>query len=113
MAELPMLEGPYEIFDMEDGQSMRLDVLSYEEGQMDIKPRRLGGETVVRVRALRVHVKEGTKPFTPMYWDITAQTLIAYLLPFFRERDFERAAYKVTKHGVAPKARFTVERIPL
>jgi len=35
------------------------------------------------------------------------------MLPLLLEPGFDRYEYVVTKYGVAPRARFTLERVPL
>lgn len=104
MAELP---GPFEIFEIEDGQSIELKLIKYETGEMLIHPAyRPAGKWI---QGLRVWVQEGTKEFFPFYWDITSQTLVAQLEPMLAAPDGMARTYIVTKHGSGPKARFSVE----
>jgi len=110
---LRLLPGPYEILELGDGQSVRLRLVSFERGSMVIHPRNMGGPAEKTVDVLRVHVAPGVKPLPPMYYDVTSKTLIAQWLPMLLERGFERYEYVVTKFGVAPRARFTLERVPL
>jgi len=113
MAELRPLVGPFEILDLADRGSVRLRVVSWERGTMTIKPRYPGAPAEKEIEVLRVHLAEGVKPYPPSYWDITSKTLEAQMLPLLLERDFPRYEYVITKYGVAPRARFTVERVPL
>ena len=104
---------PYEILELKDGQSVSLRVVSYERGSMEIHPKYEGAPESKVIEALRVHLAPGVKPYPPMYYDITSGTLIAQLLPYLLDRGAQAYEYKVTKYGVAPRARFTLERIPL
>jgi hypothetical protein len=112
-AELRPLQGPYEILELRDRESVRLRVVSWEQGTITIHPRYPGAPAEKEIAALRVHLAAGTKPYPPLYWDITSKTLQAQLLPLLLERGFERYEYVITKYGVPPKARFTLERVPL
>ena len=110
---LRRLVGPYEIFELADRESVTLRVTSWERGSIVIHPRYEGAPAEKEIEAMRVHLAPGVKPTPPMYWDVTAKTLIAQLMPILLERGQERYEFIVTKFGVAPKARFTVERRPL
>jgi len=107
-----VLLGPYEILDLPDGGSVDIHPVSFEMGTMTISPRYPGAPASKEIIALRIHVREGTKSYPPMYYDVTSQTLIAQLMPGLEEQGFENYVYRVTKYGVAPKARFTLARIP-
>ena len=107
---MPMLPGPYEILDLEDGQSVTLDITSWEEGDVVIHPYR-APEGIV-VTALRVHVTPESKKTVPYYWDITAKTLIAGLKPLLIAGKHLDNYIKITKVGERPRARFMVELIP-
>lgn len=111
--ELRPLVGPYEILDLPDGGSVTLRPVSWERGTIVIHPKWPGAPAEKVIPVLRVHLAAGTKPYPPMYYDVTSKTLQAQLWPLLLERGFEDYAYIVTKHGVAPKARFTLERVPL
>ena len=104
MAELP---GPFEILELEDGQSITLKVTKYESGEMLIHPAyKPEGKWI---KGLRVWVPEETKNYFPYYWDITSQTLIAQLEPLLAGPGGLARTYIVTKHGIGPRARFSVE----
>jgi len=111
--ELRPLQGPYELLDLPDRGSVRLRVTFWERGTILIHPRYAGAPSEKRVDALRVHVAPGVKEYPPMYYDVTSKTLMAQLLPLLMERGQELYEYRVTKYGVAPMARFTLERVPL
>jgi hypothetical protein len=105
--ELKELAGPYEIFDLQDGQSQLLKITEYELGTMKIKTAEVPEGKQIRV--LRVHVPVGVKTTGAPYWDITSQTLIAQIMPWVENNAYINTVFKVTKHGVAPRARFTLE----
>jgi hypothetical protein len=103
---------PYELLDLPDGGAVALDIVKWETGTMIIHPKYAGAPAEKEIDALRVYVREGTKPYPPMYHDITSKTLMAQMIPMLEERGFDAYIYRVVKYGVAPKARFTVERHP-
>jgi len=113
MAARRALPGPYEILDLPDRGSARLRIVAWEQGSILIHPRYPGAPTEKEVDALRVHLAPGVKELPPMYYDVTSKTLIAQWLPYLLERDYDRYWFVITKYGVAPKARFTLERAPL
>jgi len=110
--ELRMLPGPYEILDLKDGESITLRIVGWERGKIIIHPRYPGAPPEKEIPVLRVHVTEDTKPYPPYYYDITAKTLQYQLLPYLLEPGYEKYLFKITKHGVPPRARFTLIRIP-
>jgi len=111
--ELRRLVGPYEILDLPDRGSARLRIVSWEQGSMIIHPEYPGAPAEKEIPVLRVHLYPGVKPYPPPYYDITSKTLQAQMLPMLMERGFENYWYVITKYGEAPRARFTLERIPL
>ena len=111
-AERPTIPGPYEYLDLPDGGTVDLDIVNWEQGTSEISPKYEGAPPSKIIKDLRVHVRPGTKESFPYYWDLSAQTLQAQLMPLLMARDFESFTYRITKRGVAPKARFTLERIP-
>ena len=111
--ELRRLPGPYEILELADRESIDLRVVSWERGTMEIHPKYPGAPEVKEIPVLRVHVPVAVKALAPHYYDITAKTLQAQLLPLLLERGFERWTYRVTAFGVAPRKRFSLERRPL
>jgi len=112
MSVLRSLVGPYELLDLPDRGSVKLRIQTYERGTMMISPKYAGAPETKEIEVLRVHLAPGVKVLPPPYYDITSKTLTAQLLPLLMERDYERYTYVITKYGVAPKARFTLERIP-
>ena len=110
---LRRLQGPYELLDLPDRGSVRLRVTYWERGSIEIHPRYEGAPASKEVEALRLHLAPGVKPYPPSYYDVTSKTLQAQLLPLLVERGYERYTFVVTKYGVAPRARFTLEAVPL
>ena len=106
MAELVGIE----ILELADGESKQITVVNWELGEMIITPRAGGGPK--RIRALRLFVPPADKTLGPAYWDVTGQTLIVQLLPFLDIIGFRQARFVITKHGVAPTARFTLQVLP-
>ena len=100
-----------EILELADGETKELHIDQWDIGEMDITPR--DGRPRRRIRVLRIQVPPPDKPIGPGYWDITGQTLIEQLLPYLRGAAFQRKTYAVTKHGVAPQARFSLKVSPL
>jgi len=111
--ELRRLPGPYEILELRDGETAILQIVSWERGSIVIHPRYPGAPPEKEIPVLRVHVPETVKPYPPRYYDITAKTLQAQLLPLLTEPGYENYEYVITAHGVAPRKRFTLERRPL
>jgi hypothetical protein len=101
------LAGPYEIFELVDGEVRQLRITSWQTGAVTIYPPHKPGGKVVT--ALRVHVPEDQKDFFPYYWDITGKTLVAQMVPFLEQPGYQDKVFTVTKHGVAPKARFSLK----
>ena len=101
------LPGPYEIFELTDGEQRTLTITNYVTGDVVIKPAWLpAGKTIT---ALRVYVPKELKPLAPYYFDITSKTLIAQLLPFLQAGNYQGKKFTITKSGVAPKARFALQ----
>jgi len=113
MAELPELQGPYEILDLPDRGSIRLRVRGWIHGRVTIHPKYPGAPEEKEVEALRLQLVEGYKATPPHYYDVTAKTLIYQLLPVLQRPDYSSFELGITKYGVAPRARFTVEVTPI
>jgi hypothetical protein len=101
------LAGPYEIFELTDGEVRELRIIRYETGDVTIHPLHTTAPKVVT--ALRVFVPRETKPVGPDYWDITSKTLVAQMLPYLEAWGYRGKVFVVTKYGVAPRARFTLD----
>jgi len=101
------LEPPYEIFELKDGETRDLEIIDYKVGEMTIHPK--DGRPPKDIRGLRVHVPKVGKEFFPYYWDITSTTLTAQLLPLLEQGLHKTRRFRITKRGVPPMARFTLE----
>lgn len=110
--EFGKLPGPIEFLELRDRESVTLKVVSWERGTTEIATSRRGREVTIEIPVLRVHVTTETKPYPPNYYDISSKTLTAQLLPLLLQRGYEKWSYRVTAHGVAPRKRFTLERLP-
>ena len=110
--ELRRLPGPMEFLELADRESKDLKVVSWERGTTEIDTVRRGREVRVEIPVLRVHVPVEVKPLAPRYYDITSKTLTAQLLPLLLRRDFKKWTYRITAYGVAPRKRFSLERLP-
>jgi len=108
-----LLEPPYEILELEDGQSISFTPLKWEEGEIIIKPRYPEAPPTKTVTALRVYVSPEIKPTLPHRWDITASTLVEGLREELKKPDFTKKVFTITKIGVRPRARFTLKVEPL
>ena len=101
------LSEPYEILELQDGETLSTHILAFEQGELTIKPAHApGGKTIM---AIRLTVPTTEKTHFPYYWDATSKTLTAQLLPLLPEIIKLQRLVKITKRGVAPAARFTVE----
>lgn len=101
------LAGPFEILELGDGETLSVRVEKWEVGEVEIHPAyKPEGKWIT---ALRIHVPRDQKEFFPWYWDVTSQTLVAQVVPFLEQPGFERRTFRITKHGVAPRARFSLE----
>lgn len=104
MAELAK---PYELLELQDGQSTSFSVLKWEKGATTVYPAHMPGGKVVDV--LRVHVPQADKPHFPFYLDLTAASLVAQVEPHLKRPDLPRLRFRITAHGIPPKKRFTLE----
>jgi len=95
-----------EILELADGGSITLHIRAWQMGRLTIHPG-YGIQPKV-IRTLRLWVPRMEKPIGPDYWDVTSQTLIYQLLPFLEREDFRARTFAITKHGVAPRARFSL-----
>lgn len=102
--ELQIMEGPFDIMELTDGEDKTLNILRWELGHSVIKVRYAPIEKDIKI--LRVWVPREDKPAGMPYWDITSQTLIAQLLEYLKVEGWEKNQYWIKKFGVPPRARF-------
>ena len=106
-----MLDGPFEILELGDRQSIELTVQDFILGDIMIHPRFAGAPAEKRIHGLRIVVPMSTKPIGPNYYDITSQTLIVQMQPFLSDLKSKKGKVKITAFGFAPSKRFTVEML--
>lgn len=107
MAVVEKLPEPYEILDMADGASVEMRVYGWKQGTMIIVPK--GTSIQKEIPALRVIVGAEHKKLGPNYWDVTSKLLQQQLLAMFTTPSLTSYVFHITKHGVAPAARFEVQ----
>lgn len=108
MAGPGFLEGPYEILELGDGQTVDLSISGYQIGNIVIHPRYPGAPERKTIMALRLLLRPGIKPVGVQYYDVTSQTLIAQLKPYLDILSRTGGKFRITAYGVAPRKRFTV-----
>jgi len=108
--DLAEVAEPFELLDMQDGETKVLRIVRWEFGKCFIHPR--DGREPRWVPCLRVWVPAEDKATIPDYWDITSKHLANALRGYLTRGDHERYAFKVTKHGRPPTARFTLDALP-
>lgn len=100
------LDGPYEFWDMESGDSREIQITHWIEGKIEISPRYQGAPRSKIVEAMRLHLTPESKPHVPLYWDLTSKLLIAALRPHLQGPDFRDKSFTVTKFGTGRSSRF-------
>jgi len=107
---MPTLAAPYEIFDIGDGESVDITVTWWERGD-EIEMKATDGH-IFRSSPLRLHLTAPLAPGKQPYLDVTSKRLIPQLEGLLAGVPPAKRRMKIVKHGVAPKALFTVEIIP-
>jgi hypothetical protein len=103
MAEL---QGPFELLELQDGQSASFRALKYDKGTHTIFPAHAPGGKLLTT--IRVHVPPEDKPLFPYYWDLTQSTLVAQIEPHLQRPDLARLRFTITARGIGPRKRFEV-----
>ena len=128
------LEPPYEIFDIEPCQTVKMSPLKFEIGTIIIHPRFVGAPPEKEVTAIRVWVPEAEKreqlrtlkwipggggptagegqEIVLPYWDITSGRLRTSMLQIIERTIADRATFEIHKVGRAPRAFFSLRVIP-
>jgi len=96
---------------MADGESRTIGIDKWEQGTTQITTMRNGTATAKIINVLRVYLPAGEKRVGMPYWDITSTTLQAQMLPLLPQAQARKTRIRITKHGVAPLARFEVALI--
>jgi hypothetical protein len=107
---MALLPGPYEIFDIADGESVDLLVTRIERGD-EFQMTATDGHTFMS-SPLRLHLVMSLAPGKHPYLDITSKRLIPRLEGLLSTIPGAQKHIKITKHGVAPTAVFTVDVLP-
>jgi len=111
LEQLDDLPEPFEILEMQDGETRQLQIVRHQLGRCWIQPR--DGRPRKQVPCLRVWIPPETKPTIPDYWDVTAKHLISGLLGYLEAGTGRRYRFTTTKRGRPPVARFTLTATPL
>jgi hypothetical protein len=98
------LAGPFDLLELQPGESKSLEVQAATLGTMVIHPSYAPQGKTIQV--LRLHVLEADKPTFPYYYDVTSQTLIAQLAPQVTFAGYKPRRFTITKVGSGPSARF-------
>jgi uncharacterized RDD family membrane protein YckC len=111
LSTLSVLPPPYDLLELQQGQSITFTAVGYSLGSMPIVPKgQTAGKTIY---ALRVHVEPADKPTVPRYWDVSAGLLIVELWSQLEAAGGRRRRFKITKLGYGVRSRFTLEVLPL
>ena len=104
---MALLDSPADLLELHDGQSVEFSPLRFLSGELVIQPRTSPvGKTVP---ALRIWVSLADKPSGAPYWDVTAGTTIARLLPILPELVSGRRRLRLTMRGIAPASRHQID----
>lgn len=104
------LEEPMEMLELDDGQTIHLQVVKWGKGTTTIVTDEAPGGKEIPV--MRVWVVEGTKEWFPPWWDITSKRVMPQLEGIFKFITGPPWHVSITKFGVKPRARFTVHWHP-
>jgi hypothetical protein len=96
-----------ELLDLQDAQSATFRVTRWEAYKGTIKTTKEPDGKEIDV--LRVYVDPADKKHGLPWYDITAKTLVAQLTPLLDTIVAQRRYVNITKRGVAPMARYSVE----
>lgn len=107
---MAQLQGPFELLDLQDGESRAFTVVRAERGDLPITPTRT--RVTELVPATRLHVRPGDKPAGLAYWDVTSRTLQAQLLGMEQGGGLVGRRVAITASGLGVRKRFTVEVRP-
>lgn len=96
------ITGPYEILELEDGESVMFHVVSFEVGDMTIHPTYPGAPEEKVIEGLRVFVTLADKEWLPSYWDVTGGHLVAALKPLLPVLEESGKAVTITAKLMRP-----------
>lgn len=124
------LPGPYELLDLEHGNSITLSLTRGEMGEVAIHPKNItprhiylhmqqndlsappppGMPVTVRIPVLRVHGTRLDEPSPLNYWDISSKRLQANLLPRLKAHEGGILTVTITSNGYKPTKVYSVEQ---
>jgi hypothetical protein len=107
---MPVLTEPHEIFDIVDGASIDIVVTRIERG--DEEEMKATDGHIFRSSPLRLYLTQPVSVGRHPYLDVTSKRLIPMLQGLLAFLPPGGKRIKITKHGVAPVATFTVEALP-
>jgi len=107
---MAILPGPYEIFDIGDGESVDLVATRIEQGD-EFEMSATDGRKFMS-SPLRLHLTGPWAPGHKSYLDVTSKRLIPELRGLLATIPPGGKHIRIIKHGVAPKAVFSVEVLP-
>ena len=102
---------PFEILDLPNGGELVTRVTRIEEGEAEFKPARAPEGIMLHV--VRLYVPQEDKATAPPWWDVSATTLQPSLVASLVNLPPTGRWIRILKQGVAPRARFSLELLPL
>jgi len=108
---MPALKEPFEIFDIGDGETVEITVIDVVRGD-EVEMTREDG-TKFRIAPLRLYLEKPIWEGRFAYIDITSKRLRPTLEPLLGGIPPGKKRLRITKRGVAPRAVFSVETLPL
>lgn len=128
---MALLSEPMEFLDLENGNSVTVQITGYEYGTASIAPRITtsrhvaihmaqnnlatapppGHPVTIDVPVTRINITRIDKPSPVPYYDISAKTLQAQLKPLLDSGAYRSRTFKITANGEKPSKRYSVEAI--
>ena len=108
--KLDTMPEPFELLELQDGQTIDLRVESWKLGKALIHPR--DGRPPKEIPVLRVQVPPGDKPTLPTYWDLTSKHLVAALVGHLEAGGGAPRIFQITWHGIGARGRPSLEVLP-
>jgi hypothetical protein len=106
-----LLQGPYEILELDHLAITTITPTGYESGLMDIQPKYAPRGTTKRIKVLRLFYDKPSDQAGVNWWDITSSTLIAQVQPMIEAVIQQHKSIAIKAEGQAPRKRFTVRVI--
>jgi hypothetical protein len=106
---LAPLPEPMDLLEIPPGQTFRIRPTGYTVGKVLIHPR--DGRAEKEIVVLRLTVDPADKSTVPLYWDVTAKTLIASMLGYLEAPGGRRWQFTIGKTGDGAAARFSLDTV--